>query len=57
MIVVRVFSEVSGKEICHDTIYSGCMSDAEIQAKRFKRMKDITAEIEVTEVLQHSNVT
>ena len=57
MIVVRVFSEVSGEERCWETILSGCMAEAESKAKRFKRMKDITAEIEVTEVLQQSNVT
>ena len=57
MIVVRVFSEVSGEERCWETILSGCMAEAESKAKRFKRMKDITAEIEVTGVLQQSNVT
>ena len=49
MIIVRVFHEVSGKEICHDTILSGRMAEAESKAKRFNRMKNITAEIEVTE--------
>ena len=49
MIVVRVFHEVSGEEICHDPILSGRMDEAESKAKRFNRMKNITAEIEVTE--------
>jgi hypothetical protein len=49
MIVVRVFSDVSGAEICHDIILSGCMSEAESTAKRFNRMRNIKAEIEVTQ--------
>jgi len=56
MIVVRVFSEVSGEEICHDTIYSGCMSEAKSEAKRYNRMRNITAEIEVTDMLQKCDV-
>ena len=49
MIVVRVFHEVSGEEICHDTVLSGRMDEAESEAKRFNRMRNIKAEIEVTE--------
>ncbi len=49
MIVVRVFHEVSGEEVCHDPILSGRMDEAESKAKRFNRMRNITAEIEVTE--------
>lgn len=56
MIVIRVFHEVSGEEICHDTIYSGCMSEAKSEAKRYNRMRNITAEIEVTDMLQKCNV-
>jgi len=49
MIVVRVFHEVSGEEVCHDPILSGRMDDAESKVKRFNRMRNIKAEIEVTE--------
>ena len=49
MIVVRVFHEVSGEEVCHDPVLSGRMDEAESKAKRFNRMKNMTAEIEVTE--------
>jgi hypothetical protein len=49
MIVVRVFSETSGAEICHDTILSGSKAEAKRRAKRFNRMKNVTAEIEVTD--------
>ena len=57
MIVVRVFSEVSGEERCWDTILSGCMDEAKSKAKRYNKMRELTAEIEVTEVLQKCNVT
>ena len=56
MIVVRVFSETSGEEICHNTILSGCMSEAKSEAKRYSRMRNITAEIEVTDMLQKCDV-
>lgn len=56
MIVVRVFSEISGEEWCWNTILSGSMEEAKSEAKRFNRMKNVTAEIEVTneEELSHS---
>ena len=49
MIIVRVFHEVSGEEICYATILSGRMDEAESEAKRYNRMRNITAEIEVKE--------
>jgi hypothetical protein len=49
MIIVRVFSEVSGEEWCWETILSGCMAEAESKARWFNRMKNTKAEIEVTQ--------
>ena len=48
MIVVRVFSEDTGKETCWNTILSGSMEEAKREANRLNRMKNVKAVIEVT---------